>query len=298
MFQNIPYTPVADSLSFFLRKDVPASSTVPAFPQFPGTGSPLGADSTRLLSGNDFATHATYAMNGGYEGIPLPLSHATAGILFLIFMAFFVVSAFLMRKEGSALYASFKSVLSSRSHNRYIYKEQITTGEIWGEIFLILQTGTLSTIVLFMYSLQNGLSAFPARYQYFSILVFFVAIGIFFAVKYLLYRLFGYLLNGHSTNEWTERYFRLIEIMGVIVFIPALVLVYLHEFNQLALHSLIIIFFIGRIVIIAETLYFFVKNKVGFLYFIAYLCGVEFVPYLYLYKGAVSLVNIIGSIAL
>ncbi|HCM22103.1 MAG TPA: hypothetical protein DIC46_15320, partial [Porphyromonadaceae bacterium] len=66
---------------------------------------------------------------------------------------------------------------------------------------------------------------------------FFVAIGIFFAVKYLLYRLFGYLLNGHSTNEWAERYFRLIEIMGVIVFIPALVLVYLHEFNQLALHS-------------------------------------------------------------
>jgi hypothetical protein len=42
----------------------------------------------------------------------------------------------------------------------------------------------------------------------------------------------------------------------------------------------------------------FVKNKIGFLYFIVYLCGIEIMPYFLLYSGLISLITVVGSIVL
>jgi hypothetical protein len=42
----------------------------------------------------------------------------------------------------------------------------------------------------------------------------------------------------------------------------------------------------------------FVKNKIGFFYFIVYLCGIEIMPYFLLYSGLISLITVVGSIVL
>lgn len=111
----------------------------------------------------------------------------------------------------------------------------------------------------------------------------------------MVYRIIGYIFPEWGLEEWTEKYFRVVELVGVLIFIPAMFFVFVPEYAKTALFLLIIIFFIIMMVVFWNLLNVFAKNKVGLLNYFLYLCAIEIVPFFLIYKGVVSLVNIAGN---
>lgn len=294
MFDTIPDIAPTDTLSFFLKRDVP-SVGVDAQPIDFSCIDFLKTDFAGILSD---AGAAVYPAFTGFAGTALPFSPLVQSIIFLLFLACLFVFSIVYRNEGNALVGNFKNIFSGANRRQTsIYKHQITTAEIWGEFFLIFQTVLILSVVIFIYLWDVQLSLLPLQTCALAFGGIFVGLALFLGFRFVLYKLIGGFLPGSEMKQWIARYFWIVELSGILIFIPALFFVYVREFQNVALLVLAGIFLLSRTVALITLLIFFVKNKIGILYFIAYLCAVEIVPYLFLYKGAVSLMSIIGSIA-
>ncbi len=295
MFDTIPQIPV-DSVSLYLKKDVivqQSDSFRIGFSSFEY----IPTDSTRLFFDVDTTTFVASSeqMVQGFSGVILPFSQTIQSIFFLLFVFCFVILAFWFNREGPTLAANFKNIFSGGMRSRTIFKEEITTTGVWSEIFLIFQTILISTIVLFTYSLNKGILDLFIKNVVFVFLAIFLGILLFIGVKYLVYRLIDYIFAEWGIGEWMEKYFRIIELSGLLIFIPALFFVFVPEYSRIAFFLLIIIFFITLMVVFWNLLNIFAKNKAGLLNYFLYLCAIEIVPFFLIYKGLVSLVNIAGN---
>ena len=299
MFDIIPNTISNDSVSLFLRNEI--SATVVADTQKTDFSAFefLATDSSRLFFDVDTTAIAVQSSHIGFQGVALPFSTFAESMIFLIFLGCFFLFSIIFNREGVALTGNFRNIFSSGSrYHTSIYKEQITTTEIWGEVFLMLQSAVVFSIVLFVFSWDKGLSVMPQKYYYLFFAGAFLGLSAFLGLKYLIYKAIGSFMFTSEMNQWIGRYFWIVELLGILCFIPAMFFVYLQEYREVALIVLFGIFLASRLVVVVTLLIFFVKNKIGILYFIVYLCGVEIAPYLIIYKGAVSFQNIIGSIGL
>ena len=294
VFDTIPQISI-DSVSFYLKKDV-ISQQSDSFSIGFSSFEHVRTDSTRLFFDIDstVVTAAQEQFTQGFSGVQLPFSQTIQSVFFLLFALCFIVLAFWFNREGPTLVANFKNIFSGGMRSRTIFKEQITTTGVWSEVFLIFQTILISTITLFSYSWNEGLSNLPLKNAIFLFFAFFLGILIFIVLKYLIYRLIDYIFVEWGMSEWTEKYFRIVELSGLLIFIPALFFVFVPEYMRIALFSLIIIFFIIIMVVFWNLLNIFAKNKIGLLNYFLYLCAIEIVPFFMIYKGAVSLVNIAG----
>lgn len=296
MFQLFPDTTSLNTVPFFLKEPVIVSPNNTLQKDF-STFEYLSTDSTRLFFETDTAlTTVIETSQTGFQGVPLPFPISAQTIVFFLFLLCFVLFAFVFKREGTAVMGNFYSIFSSGNrHRESIYKGQVTATETWGEVFLMFQAMTILSIILFAFSWNSGLAGMSLKNSLYFLGGAFVLLGLFFGLRFLMYKAIGSFMFSLHINAWIERYFWIVELMGVLSFLPAMFYVYVHEFASIALFVLFALFILSRLVIIVLLLIFFVKNKIGILYFIVYLCGVEIAPYLFVYRGAISIMNIIGG---
>lgn len=286
---------VVDSISFHVGKELPSTSSGPfdaGFSDFEF----LKTDSTRLFF--DIDTTAALAPHDqliqGFPGIQMPFSPTIQSIFFLFFTLCFVALSFWFNKEGPTLAGNFKNIFSGGVRSRTIFKEQITTTGVWSEMFLVFQTVLIITMVIFTFSWNRGIFNSSSNNLILLFIALFLGILLFILIKYLIYQLINYTFTEWGLGEWMEKYFRIIELTGLLIFIPALFFVFVPEYAKITLFLLIIIFFIITTAVFWNLLNIFAKNKIGLLNYFLYLCAIEIVPYFLVYKGVVSLVNIAG----
>ncbi|MDO5665028.1 MAG: DUF4271 domain-containing protein [Bacteroidia bacterium] len=257
----------------------------------------IPTDSTRFFFNIDTTavTTSSEQMMQGFSGDLMPFSQTIQSVFFLMFIFCFVVLAFWFTKEGPMLAANFKNIFSGGMRSRTIFKEEITVSGIWSEIFFIFQAILIFTIVAFTFSWDIGISDLSMKNLLLAFLVTYFGILFFITLKYLVYRIIDYIFVEWGIGEWTEKYFRVVELSGILVFIPAMFYMFVPEYKRIALFSLIIIFFIITLVVFWNLLNIFAKNRIGLLNYFLYLCAIEIVPFFLLYKGVVSLVNIAGN---
>mgnify|MGYP000851660510 FL=1 len=257
----------------------------------------IPTDNTGLFFNVDSSTFSVSSgqMPEGFSGALLPFSQTVHSVFFLFFTFCFVIVAFWFNREGLTLVANFRNIFSGGMRRRTIFKEEITTTGIWSEFFLIFQTILILTVVFFTFFWDKGISGLSVKNMVLVFLAVFLGILLFLSIKYLVYKLIGYIFIEWGISEWTEKYFRVVELMGVLIFIPAMFLVFVPGYAKIALFLLIIIFFIIMMVVFWNLLNVFAKNKVGLLNYFLYLCAIEIVPFFLVYKGVVSLVNIAGN---
>ena len=257
----------------------------------------IPTDNTGLFFNVDSSTFSISSgqIPEGFSGVLLPFSQTVQSVFFLFFAFCFVIVAFWFNREGPTLAANYRNIFSGGVRRRTIFKEEITTAGIWSEFFLIFQTILILTIVFFTFFWDKGISDLSVKNKVLVFLAAFLGILLFLSIKYLVYKLIGYVFTEWGMGEWTEKYFRVVELMGVFVFIPAMFFVFVPGYAKIALFLLIIIFFIIMMVVFWNLLNVFAKNKVGLLNYFLYLCAIEIVPFFLVYKGVVSLVNIAGN---
>ncbi|WP_298646712.1 DUF4271 domain-containing protein [uncultured Proteiniphilum sp.] len=256
----------------------------------------FSTDSTRLFF--DFEKDVALPMHllpDGSVGAAMPFSPWIHSVLFLLFLFSFMIFAFIFRWEGTALKGNFKNVFTRGKNSTSIHKSQVTKTEAWGEFYLILQTVMIFSILLFTWLWGKGLSVFSIAANSLGFVGIFAGLALLINLKILGYRLIGTFFLQNEMKSWITYYSRMMEILGIVFFLPVVFYVYLHEVRNIILITLIVVFFISRLAIYIELLNIFVKNKIGLFYFFVYLCGTEIAPYLLLYKGVLSAITIAGD---
>lgn len=121
--------------------------------------------------------------------------------------------------------------------------------------------------------------------------------GVLFFVlfKYLLYRLINYTFPDWKLDEWISQYFIVIGAIGLAIFFPALFLTFTPEYFSVSLWGLIAVVAVILFFYYKNLLIIFVKNNIGLLNYFLYLCAIEIVPLVMIYKGGIILANIVGK---
>ena len=276
------YIPI-DSVSFYLRKDPIVQELNTKNISLSSGYEIIPTDSNQLLFKNIDISHIIgNTISDGIPGIAQIIPQSESSVFFLLFLLCFILFVFITRFEGVSILSTIKNVFSFGRKESNIHKSQITISHIWGEIFLVMQTLLISTILVFVIGWHYGLSTFPIHNRFIIFLGLFLGMLVMLGLKLLVYKITGSILYKRDVDAWIERYLLCLEIVGIIAFIPVLFLVFIPEFRYAMIFILVILFVLSRIIILWSHLNIFVKHKIGLLYLIVYLCGVEIAPYILL----------------
>ncbi len=280
MLQLLPQN--TDSIPFYLNKEVIASiDTIQANEFLSYQFLPL--DASKFSYNVEAFNHE--ALFSGLHAVMRPFMQQYGSTLFLVFTLFFVLTSFVFIKSGRALFSNFGFIFTLGSRNKNLFKEQITTSDVWGHVFFIFQTIVLYSILFFDLTLQHS-NLFVQGYEYLLLFVEITgALFSFMILRYIIYRLVGAVFLDTRTNDILDSYLWVLYLTGVLSFFPLLLYIYIPEIKLYALILIFAIFIVGRITLFVKTYSLFVKSHIGILYYFAYLCGVEIMPYFLVFKA-------------
>ena len=280
MLQLLTQTP--DSIPFHLNKEVIASvDTLPVNDFLSYQFLPL--DSLKVSYNVEAFNHET--LFSGLPALVRPFIQQNGSTLFLVFAFLFVITSFIFSNRGRELFTNLGNTFSLGNRNKDLFNEQITTSDFWGNAFFIFQTIVLYSILVFVLTLQHSnlfLQGFENMYLFVQIMG---ALFFFMLLRCIVYWIFGKVLLDIKTNDILNTYLWVIYISGILSFVPLFLYIYIPEVRIFALIVIFVIFIVGRITVFVKTYSLFVKSHIGILYFFAYLCGVEIMPYFIVYKA-------------
>ena len=278
------FTHETDSIPFFLKREV--ATIVDSIPENEFLSYHfLSLDSSKVLYDVNALNHEV--VFSGLEGLVRPFMQQYASILFLVFTFLFVFSAFVFRFNGRALFSNFRYLFTLSSQDQKVYSKQITTDDVWTNLFGAFQTFIIYSILFFDLTLQHSSHFFNGHDYIILFSQIFVVISLFVLSKYMVYKFMRVVFSDSRTSSLLDVYLWIIYLTGILSFIPIISYIYIPEVRTYVLIFLLAVFIIGRITVIAKSYTFFVKSHIGILYFFIYLCGVEIMPYFLLYKGIV-----------
>ncbi|HTN68499.1 MAG TPA: DUF4271 domain-containing protein [Dysgonamonadaceae bacterium] len=274
-----------DSIPFFLQKEVLATlDTIPENEFLSYQFLPL--DSLKLLYNVEVFNYE--AVFSGLTALVRPFMLQDSSILFLaLTFCFVLLSLALGRRSRGRLFSSFGYIFAIGNRDKSTYTEQVTTSDVWGNLFFVFQTLFLYSILFFDIIVEHS-TIFFAGYDHVLMLVqIFAAVFLFIFIKYIVYKVFSVLFSSSKANDLIDVYLGVIYLTGILNFLPMIAYIYVDEIKLYVLIVLFVIFLIGRIAVLIKTYSLFVESHIGILYFIVYLCGVEIVPYFLLYKAII-----------
>ncbi len=117
--------------------------------------------------------------------------------------------------------------------------------------------------------------------------------GAYYVWQILAYNLIGYVFADRSmTNQWMQGFYSSQGLLGFLLLIPALLgLFYPASIKTVALIS-ILLYVAARIMFICKGFRIFYHNSFSLVYFILYLCSVEIIPIIAIYRGVISICRI------
>ena len=233
-------------------------------------------------------------LNNGHAGVNKVFTlEQDDGVLALLVLCFLLFTRIF--KGGFAFFRENSRLLFSTRENLNLFSETTVT-EFWFNFILVFQTILLSAIVLFDTFLESDEYKLP-QHSFYTIILFMLTIFVFLLFKYLLYKILGNLFDvQNQVKIWLRSCTIVLSMMGIIAFVPTLMMVYSQSFHNYLLIFFLILFIISQLILFYRIIAFFLQENVNFFFLIAYLCGVEIIPYILLYQVLIYLykVDLIG----
>ncbi|MDU1889118.1 MAG: DUF4271 domain-containing protein [Dysgonomonas sp.] len=211
--------------------------------------------------------------------------------VFALLLICFLFFAHIYNGGISLLKENFSLLFSSEKRHR-LY-QQVTVKETLFGYFLLVQAIVLASICVYDVFVGYEPTAEGAKSPLITILSFIITISLFLLLKDLLYKFIGYIFDiQKSMNIWRRTYFATIEVLGILYFIPTLLLVYSDFYHFQVILFVLILFLLVQIILFYQIIIFFIREKFNFLFLIAYLCSFEILPYIFLSVGLIYLYRI------
>ncbi len=276
-----------DSIPFVLKRDVVASiDTIPANDFYSYEYLPL--DTSKLFYDVDRIVQEV--VFSGLEGVARPFLQQIGGVLFLVFTILFIFGAIVFKNSGLSHFTGIRNIFNFDNRKKKSTNQPITVTDAWSKIFYVFQTYLIFSIFFFAIAAQAS-SLYFNTYDY-LILYLQISAGffLFVLVKFLFYQLIGSVFSKDKINNLIDAYISVFYVAGILSFLPIVAFIYIPEAKLYVLFYVLVVFIVGRLAVIVQSYIFFVKAHIGNSYFFVYLCGVEIMPYLLLYK-AIVLIN-------
>jgi hypothetical protein len=220
-------------------------------------------------------------------GNKLPFSMESTDGIFVLLLLCFLFFAHIYNGGISFLKENLSLLFLSEREKR-IHK-QTTIKEILYGYFLAFQAIVLTAICV--YDVFVGYNSSEVVYTPFlTVVSFILAISLFYGIKDFTYKIIGYIFDQQKLmRTWRRISIVGIEILGILYFIPTLLLIYSNYYHIEILVFMLLVFFVVQITLFYQIIVFFVNQKFNFLYLIAYLCTFEILPYIFLSTGLIYL---------
>lgn len=276
-----------DSIPFVLKKEAVANiDTIPANDFYSYEYLPI--DSSKLFYDIDRIGQEVFF--SGLEGVTRPFIQQIGGVLFLVFTILFVFGAIVFKNSGLSHFTGIRNIFSFDNSKKQTNNQPITVTDAWSKLFYVFQTYLIFSIFFFAVATQVS-RVYYNTYDY-LILYLQISVGFFLFVlaKFLFYKLIGSVFSKAKINNLIDAYISVFYVVGILSFLPIIAFIYIPEAKLYVLFYIFVVFIVGRLAVIVQSYVFFVKAHIGNSYFFVYLCGVEIMPYLLLYK-AIVLIN-------
>ena len=271
MPENIPYidtTAVSDDIHIFkIENPFSVADSVQAL--FPAL---------KFYTGKENANHHIT----GKDGQAHPFTLHTQSWLTLLFVFIFFIYAHSTIRFRKFWVEQIKGLLKIKERMSFFADSSLkdTRQTTYLSIIAIIHVAVLSYI--FVATLYPNRAA-----NNLYVLLFFAIIYIFYGFRFVVLRFLGFVFfnNKGVTDHFQNSLFTLISIFGISLYINNLLLIYT------SLEAEIIFLILGGILFLFFTLFksflilkFFCNNIVSYLYFILYLCTLEILPIIVLFR--------------
>ncbi|MCM1505107.1 MAG: DUF4271 domain-containing protein [Muribaculum sp.] len=117
--------------------------------------------------------------------------------------------------------------------------------------------------------------------------------GAYYVWQILAYNLIGYVFADRSlTDQWMQGFYASQGLLGFLLLIPALLGLFYPASIKIVVLISILLYVAARIMFICKGFRIFYHNSFSLVYFILYLCSVEIIPIIAIYRGIVSICRI------
>ena len=233
------------------------------------------ADSLHLVD----SLRAIAQIPRGFTGIPHPSMPQTESWVFVILILLFFLFVYSISQSIGLISDTFKTFFQVKERSSIFSKATVNDSRF--KFFLIIFA--ISSISFYAYlQLHNPLQPFSIN----EFSLFLLTTSIFFGIKSLLFDLIGYVFLGNNVLKLAkEAYFNVISFWGVCLFPILFLQIYIPAsfVGITQLLSLIVSICAGILIIIKLFQIFFQKILASF-YILLYLCTLEILPLLILFK--------------
>ena len=233
------------------------------------------ADSIRLV---DSLSHVAKVVRG-FSGIPHPSLPQTESWVFITLSVLFFIFVFSISRSSALFSDTIKSFFQVKERSSIFSKA--TVNDFRFRLFIIIFS--IGVISLFSYLLLHKTYT-PYSFKDFSL---FLAVTLtFFGIKSVVFDIMGYVfLDPITLKIGKESYFNIISFWGIILFPLMVIEIYL-PFDMLNIITVtfVILCIIAYIIVTIKLFQIFFHKIVASFYIMLYLCTLEFLPLIALYK--------------
>lgn len=207
-----------------------------------------------------------------------------SGVLCLV-TATLLLTVFNVRHYGRFFGSLIQNLWSVRSRSNLFDEHTVNETRIIGT--LIIQACVCEALLGVF--LIIGLGYTTASLTDLTILMLILSGGYYLARR-IMYSIVGYAFTTRNLRrQWIEGFNAAHALTGLVMLIPTLILLFYPGAVAPLLTISAIVYILARIVFICKGFRIFYDKIFSFLYFILYLCAVEIIPLILLYKGVVSI---------
>lgn len=226
------------------------------------------------------------------EGLPCEprtlLPGYDTGVMCMLIVLFLIITANF--RHYSTFIKTFAQNLFTVRSRANAFDEHHTMSETRVLVSLIMLVCVCEGILVFSaLSLTHTISD-----TFLTIGAITAATSIYYLWQLAVYRMIGYAFTSanHST-QWIKGFNASQSLLGIVLVIPALLVLFNPGMAPLCVSIGILLYFIARIIFIAKGFRIFYNNSFSLMYFILYLCSLEIIPPLLMYKAALFLIPIL-----
>jgi hypothetical protein len=238
-------------------------------------------DSLRLVDSLKSVVHLVIPR--GYVGIPHPSLPQSESWVFIVLVMIFFLFVFSISRSAGLITETAKTFFLVKERSSIFSKA--TVSDFRFRFYFMLFS--ISVLSLYAYlTFYNSSTHFSTHFSLLNYSYFLVITGFFLVLKSLIFDLIGYVfLSPPILKMAKDSYFNIVIILGFILY-PLLILQLYIPSNYYRLIELIclIVCVSAVILVIIKLFQIFFHKIVAFFYILLYLCTLEILPLILLYK--------------